>query len=192
MKLLNTGFRPLLAAPTTNNTAPAQTIAVTAPVDTANSAIIPFQRNSGVTIIPFFVGADGVTGTVVIYKWMPTAPELLSTVPQTNIGLEMIVQEYVPYGAYSVDCTAGTNVGIVGSKLVLDTERFADTVVVTTGWTDPSIEYASNALNQIAAFRVKFDSVPGGFLQVFPVRGTATSMNCLVYTHHLMQEIGLG
>lgn len=114
---------------------------------------------SGVRIIPFLTAANDATGTINVYRWIPTA-----------------AGEYVPVlqGIYTV--TAGTQVG-AADKTVADTDYFADTIAVSSSSSDGTEEIVAGGQNGIAELRIPQRGA--AYIEIELAKGTATTINCL-------------
>jgi hypothetical protein len=73
---------------------------------------------NSLVVLPYGIGADDVTFNMQVIGWRV-------------IGSQPISLLWVPSVLIDVACTAGTSTGVAGMQ-VLNTERFADTITVTT------------------------------------------------------------
>ena len=159
-------FRVLLAANTTSAsiTAPAPT--VTEPVTSTTVAVIDMKDYSRNQVVLGFVGAgsDNNAGTAMIYGWRRIAN---ATIPDRYL--------WVPTPLLGLDITLSTAVGVAGEKLI-NTDRFADTLAVTSGkgHTD-AYKLISNANNEVAL--VQLDTFGCRKVEIRFAIGTATNLN---------------
>ena len=138
--------------------------------DTGASAIDPFAGQPGgpgqnsVFVKPYALGADDVTFSTRVWIWTPTSPFDTTLLNDPTMLCE-------------IACIASTVTGKAGG-LVLNTERFADTLTVTTGNSGLSLEVLSNTSNLAGWFRVDI-SGPFYLDLDFTTGGSATSCNAL-------------
>ena len=121
---------------------------------------------NAVRVLPIAIGADNVTSAVRIIGWSMT------------VGDDPANRLWIPLMLAELACTASTAVGIGTTADVLATERFADTLSLTHGNANVSVEFLSNAANVIAhavcdlkgAMKLEFS---------FHTNSSATSVNAL-------------
>lgn len=118
--------------------------------------------------MPYAVGADNVTFSVRVYG---VSRVMVADTPGTTHRRWTMLAEFA--------CTASTDTGIAGG-LVLDTERFADTITLTYPTAAiPSIEIQTNAANVAGWAKVDL-SGSEDYELTFTTGGSATSCNALV------------
>lgn len=148
----------------------------TGATDTGASAIDIENLGTGaavqnsVFVKPYAIGNDDVTFSIRTWIWTPTAP--VPSVPGSNTTIL-----FDPTMLCELSCIASTVVGVAGRD-VLNTERFADTMTLTAGNSNVSVEFLSNTSNLAGWFRV---DIMGPFWLDFDFTtgGSATSCNCL-------------
>ena len=121
---------------------------------------------NGVLVTPYGIGSDNNTMSLRLIGWRSIGANAVATL----LWIPVIICE--------VAATLSTAVGIVG-KTVLDTERFADTLSLTTGNDDVSIDIVSPTGNVIAHFVADLK----GFQKLevsFTTGSSATSCNALL------------
>jgi hypothetical protein len=98
-----------------------------------------------------------------------------STFTARVTGWRKVGALWVPVPLLALSGVFGSAVGVAAAD-VLDTERFADTLTASTGYTS-AYELISPADNTVACAKVDFFGCQ--FVQVQVARGTATSVNVL-------------
>lgn len=120
-------------------------------------------------IVPFGVGSDNQTGSVRVIGW-----RAIDTKDQQNTQGRTL---WIPVILAEVVATLSAAVGIAGA-IIDETNRFADTLTLTTGNDDVSVDFTSPTGDVIAHIVVKgkgFEKV-----EVTHKVTTATSLNSLV------------
>lgn len=117
-----------------------------------------------VNVIPFGVGADDSTMSVRIIGWA-----------KAGTGTTAL---WIPVTLAELLCTLSTAVG-VAAKYVVNTERFADTITLTYGNDDVSIDLGSPANNTIAIASVLIKNFQKLEISL-QTGGSATSCNALI------------
>lgn len=120
---------------------------------------------SGILVIPYGTGSDDNTFSVRVIAWNVIG----SNTPGTQLWVPLVLAE--------VQCTLGTTTGIAGCQ-VANTELFADTITLTTGNANVSIDINSPADNTIAHFVIGVKGAQKLEFN-FTTGGVATDCNCL-------------
>lgn len=94
----------------------------------------PIQNS--VLVVAFGAGSDDTTFSVRVIGW-----RLFGDDPQTQLWIPAVLAELA--------CTLSSAVGVAG-KVVVNTERFADTITLVTGNDDISIDIVSPTGNVVA------------------------------------------
>lgn len=91
---------------------------------------------NAIKVVPYCTGADDVTFSVRVIGWH-------------SVGNDPATMLWIPVTLAELACTGGTTVGVAGMVIVA-TERFADTIALTTGNANVSCDVNSPADNTIA------------------------------------------
>lgn len=134
-----------------------------AAIDLANNGII--TQNS-VLICPYALASNNDTFSVRVIGWR-------------RIGTEPTSWLWVPVLLAEIACTCGTSVGVAGMQ-VLNTEAFADTITLTAGNDNVSIDRNSLADNLIAHVVVDMKGSKMLELSFSTESSSATSCNALI------------
>lgn len=119
---------------------------------------------NGALVMPYAIGADNVTFSMRVFGW-----RLIGSDPTTLLWMPCLLVELA--------CTASAFVG-VATRLVLNTERFADTIALTTGNDDVSVDIVSPTGD--VAGHALIDLKGSQKLEfTFSTGGSATSCNAL-------------
>ncbi len=138
---------------------PSKVATATIPV-TGTGIIDVVEPNDTLEIIPYGIGADNTTFKLRVIGWRKIDHAT------TPLWRPQIIAEFT--------CTNSTDVGVV-STVVLNTERFADTIVLAAGGIaavfSPANNTAGSAILDISGFsKIEF---------TFDMNSSATSANCL-------------
>lgn len=151
----------LFTANVTGTTATAPGFSATRPSGNAGgssqTAAVEISGGSKLRLIPIVLGSDGNTFTFKVYRWY--ASDTLGYIA-------------VPVGLFTA--TAGTAAG-AASKIVLNTELLADTLVQTASSGDTSATVSSAADN--GASFVEIPANGAVLFTVLAIKGTCTSCN---------------
>ena len=120
---------------------------------------------NGVLIMPYAIGSDDNTFSMRVIGWR--------TVGEATNGVFL----WIPVLLCELACTCSTVVGIAGRE-VLNTERFADTITITYGNANVSVEAFSPA-NNVTAHAIVDLKGNQKFELSFTTGGSATSCNAL-------------
>jgi hypothetical protein len=173
-ELVSQQFRKARTVNQTSNGYVSKVPTGTAPSGTGSSAtnasVIDAPTNSlakpnRLVILPYAIGSNNNTFSVRVIGWMPTADST------TRIWIPVLLCELA--------CTVSSSIPGVAAKDVLDTELFADTIAVTYGNANVSVEVVSPAADVVAHAIVNIKSLPKVELS-FTTGGSATSCNSLV------------
>jgi len=118
-------------------------------------------------LIPYGVGAANTTFSIQVIGW-------------TVVDQGKSTQEWIPVELCELLCTLGTMTGIAGGA-VLDTENFADTITLTFGNDNVSVDRSSPANNGVGHAVVSLKSF-AKFELSFQTGSSATSCNALIRT----------
>lgn len=119
----------------------------------------------GLVIVPYGAGADNATFSFRVIGW-----RFVGVDPQTRL--------WIPATLVEVTATLSTVVGVAGYQ-VIDTERFADTLILVVGSASVNNVIISPADNTIAHVMVSTSSFQKIELS-FTTGGLATNCNALV------------
>ncbi len=124
------------------------------------------RAQNAIVVLPYCTGNDDVTFSVRVIGWRP-------------VGInDRTTCLWIPVVLAELSCTGGATVGVAGMVLVA-TERFADTITLTTGNANVSTDVNSPADDTIAHAVVDLK----GFQNVelsFSTGSSATACNALI------------
>jgi hypothetical protein len=130
-------------------------------INTAPNGVASYNA---ILLIPYGAGADDATFSVRVIGWK-------------SIGGNGTTGLWIPFVLAELAVTLCTAVG-VSAKIIVDTERFADTLVATKGNTTTSVDITSQADNTIAHAGVALKGSQKVELS-FTTGGSATNCNAL-------------
>ena len=131
---------------------------------TPNSII----TSNGIRVMPYGTGAENTTFSLRVIGW--------SKIDANPFDINKTL--WIPVVLCELLCTLSTVVG-VATKCIVATERFADTLAVTTGSTGVTLDAVSPTGNVAAHALV--DTKGHRKIEItFTTGGSATDMNCLV------------
>lgn len=185
LETLSSSFRKMRATNATDNGFPTVVPVTTEPSgigDAAAQTTLAINKlglgNGGVVqngcqAVFYAVGADNVTFSARCYSWVPIV-----------VTDNTLLVQWVPVLLCQVALTASTITGVAGSP-VAGTERYADTITLTIGNANISIETLSpgttTANSGIAHLLMDFKG-PTLVMWTFDTGGSATSCNGLFKT----------
>ena len=140
LETLSVDFVKALATDATNTSFPSKVPTATEPsgngvIDLGGPGASAVVQN-GILIVPYATAGDDDTFSVRVIGWRK-----LGNAPATLLWVPVVLAELA--------CTASQAVGVAG-RLVVATERFADTITLVTGNEDISIDIVSPTGNVIA------------------------------------------
>ncbi len=169
-------FRKARSVNATDSSFPAKAMTETEPKGDAGTAtgasIIDLCTEgaiaqNGMVVMPYALGADNDTFNLRVYGWRKVGTENTTR----NLWRPCLLVE--------VACTISADVGVAGC-IVLNTERFADTIALTTGNDDITVSIISPTGDVAGHFTVDLEGFQKAEL-TFDLGATApTSMNALI------------
>jgi hypothetical protein len=119
-----------------------------------------------VLLVPYGIGDDNDVFNLRVIGW-----RVVGNDSQTWLWVPVILAQFV--------CTMSTQVGVAGRD-VLNTERFCDTITLTTGNDDVSVDITSPTGDVIAHASVDLKGSQKLELTFAMSTGSPTSANCLI------------
>lgn len=128
---LSTNWRRAFVTNPTDSSYPSTASTATEPTGDGihNAGFGGIKAQNGIVVMPFGIGDDDDVFNMRAWGWTR-----LGDNPETSIWIPMLLADFV--------CTMSTSTG-VANKLLLSTERLCDTITLTTGNDDVSIDIVS-------------------------------------------------